>query len=331
VADVRPYLLRGGDSLLDALARVNANRRGVGIVVDGGREVLGTVSDGDIRRALMQGSDPASPVSAVMTKKLTRLSRLPVEVVAKGGTVVDVVPRPLDGPAPVAMVMAGGRGKRLRPYTDKVPKPLLKVGDSTIIERIMADLAAAGVSDIYLALNYKAKMFERRLAHVEEHVGARVHFLLEDSPLGTAGALSLLPSRPAGDVLVTNADIVTRLQYARLFEYHRAHAGWATMTAVDHVTQIPYGVLRTRGDRLTAQEEKPEVRVRCNAGMYVLAPEVLKLVKRNQYLDMPTLLDRVSGADHAVHVFPVVEKWIDSGTPEEFERVLIQFATGEEE
>jgi NDP-sugar pyrophosphorylase family protein len=279
----------------------------------------------------MKGTDPATPVSAVMASKLARRSRLPVDVVVEGGAVVDVRPRPFDGPAPVAMVMAGGRGKRLRPYTDKVPKPLLKVGESTIIERIMGDLAAAGVSDIYLALNYKAKMFERRLAHVEKHVGARVHFLLEDSPLGTAGALSLLPERPAGEVLVTNADIVTRLQYARLFEYHRAHAGWATMTAVEHVTQIPYGVLRTRGDRLTAQEEKPEVRVRCNAGMYVLAPEVLDLVKPAEYLDMPTLLDRVIDRDHAVHVFPVVERWIDSGTPEEFERVLIQFATGEEE
>jgi dTDP-glucose pyrophosphorylase len=330
VADVRPYLLRGDDSLLDALARVNANRRGAGVIVGAGRTVLGTVSDGEIRRALMKGADPASPVSAVMAKKLARLSRLTIEVTAEGGAVADVVPRPFDGTPPVAMVMAGGRGKRLRPYTDKVPKPLLKVGRSTIIERIIADLAAAGVSDIYLALNYKAKMFERRLAHVEEHVGARVHFLLEDAPLGTAGALSLLPESPTGDVLVTNADIVTRLQYARLFEYHRAHAGWATMTAVEHVTQIPYGVLRTRGDRLVAQEEKPEVRVRCNAGMYVLAPDVLDLVKPAEYLDMPTLLDRVTGADRAVHVFPVVESWIDSGTPAEFERVLIRFATGEE-
>ena len=330
MADVRPFLLRGDESLLDGLARVNANTRGVGIVVDSDRRVLGTVSDADIRRALMGGKDPASAVSSVMAKNLARRSRLPVEVVVEAGAVVDVQPRPLDGPAPVAMVMAGGRGKRLRPYTDKVPKPLLKVGDSTIIERIMGDLAVAGVSDIYLALNYKAKMFERRLAHVQDRVGVRVHFLLEDDPLGTAGALSLLPERPAGDVLVTNADIVTRLQYARLFEYHRAHGGWATMTAVDHVTQIPYGVLRTRGDRLTAQEEKPEVRVRCNAGMYVLAPEVLDLVKPATYLDMPTLLDRVLEREHAVHVFPVVEKWIDSGTPEEFERVLIQFATGEE-
>lgn len=331
MADVRPYIVKPGDSVIDALARVNANRRGAGVVVDGRRQVLGTVSDTDLRHALMRGVDETAPVSSVMAKRLTRSNRLPVEIVVDNGKLVDVQPRPPDGPPPVAMVMAGGRGKRLRPYTDKVPKPLLKVGRSTIIERIMSDLAKAGVSDIYLSLNYKAKMFEQRLAHVEEHVGARVHFLLEESPLGTAGSLSLLPDKPAGDLLVTNADIITRLQYARLFEFHRAHGGWATMTAVEHVTQIPYGVLRTRGDRLTAQEEKPEVRVRCNAGMYVLKPEVLKLVKRGQYLDMPTLLDRVTAKDEAVHVFPVVEKWIDSGTPEEFERVLIQFATGEEE
>lgn len=331
MADVRPFLVRPDDSVLDALARVNANRRGVGVVVDGRRNVLGTVDDVDLRRALMRGVEGTEAVSTVMAKKLTRVKRLPVDVVVNDGKLVDIVPREPEGVPPVAMVMAGGRGKRLRPYTDKVPKPLLKVGRSTIIERIMGDLAKAGVSDIYLSLNYKAKMFEQRLAHVEKHIGARVHFVLEDTPLGTAGALSLLPDKPQGDLLVTNADIITRLQYARLFEFHRAHGGWATMTAVEHVTQIPYGVLRTRGDRLTAQEEKPEVRVRCNAGMYVIKPEVLKLVKRGQYLDMPTLLDRVTDKGEAVHVFPVVEKWIDSGTPEEFERVLIQFATGEEE
>ena len=331
MADVRPFLIRPDDSVLDTLARVNANRRGAGVVVDGKRNVLGTVDDTDLRRALMRGVEGTEAVSSVMAKRMTRVSRLPVDVVVADGKLVDVVPREPDGPPPVAMVMAGGRGKRLRPYTDKVPKPLLKVGRSTIIERIMGDLAKAGVSDIYLSLNYKAKMFEQRLAHVESHVGAGVHFLLEDSPLGTAGSLSLLPEKPKGDLLVTNADIITRLQYARLFEFHRAHGGWATMTAVEHVTQIPYGVLRTRGDRLTAQEEKPEVRVRCNAGMYVLKPEALKLVKPGQYLDMPTLLDRVTDKGEAVHVFPVVEKWIDSGTPEEFERVLIQFATGEEE
>lgn len=329
--DVRPFAVRPDDTLLDALGRVNANGTGAGVVVDGRRQVLGTVTDGDIRRALMKGADGAAAVSTVMARGLARSKRLPFAVVSGDGKLADVQPRPAVGPPPVAMVMAGGRGKRLRPYTDKVPKPLLKVGRSTIIERIMGDLARAGVSDIYLSLNYKAKMFERRLAHVESHVGARVHFLLEDSPLGTAGSLSLLPEKPAGDILVTNADIITRLHYARLFEFHRTAGGWATMTAVDHVTHIPYGVLRTRGDRLTAQEEKPEVRVRCNAGMYVLTPDVLKLVKRGQYLDMPTLLDRVMARDRAVHVFPVVEKWIDSGTPEEFERVLIEFATGEED
>src|SRR5581483_1645687 len=186
VADVRPYIVKPGDSVAEALARVNANHRGAGVVVDGRRQVLGTVSDTDLRHALMRGVDETAPVSSVMAKRLTRSGRLPIEIDVDNGKLVDVRPRPLDGPPPVAMVMAGGRGKRLRPYTDKVPKPLLKVGRSTIIERIMSDLAKAGVSDIYLSLNYKAKMFEQRLAHVEEHVGARVHFLLEESPLGTA-------------------------------------------------------------------------------------------------------------------------------------------------
>ncbi|MBV8958121.1 MAG: CBS domain-containing protein, partial [Actinobacteria bacterium] len=123
MADVRPFIVRPDDALIDALARVNANHRGAGVVVDGRRQVLGTVSDTDIRHALMRGADETAPVSSVMAKRLARASRLPITVEVDDGKLVDVQPRSPDGPAPVAMVMAGGRGKRLRPYTDKVPKP----------------------------------------------------------------------------------------------------------------------------------------------------------------------------------------------------------------
>jgi NDP-sugar pyrophosphorylase family protein len=226
--------------------------------------------------------------------------------------------------------MAGGRGKRLRPLTDKVPKPLLRLGRYTIIERIIRELVAAGIEDVYVSLNYKAKMFERKLGD-GEHLGARVQFLHEDTALGTAGALGLLPDKPKGPVFVTNADIITRLRYARLIEFHRHRGGWATIAGAEHVKHVPYGVLRTEGSKLVAQDEKPDIRMLINAGMYVLDPRALASVKANEYLDMPVLLDQLTAKRRAVHVFPLIEKWIDSGTPEEFERVMIDFATGEEE
>lgn len=329
--DVRPFLLKPTDPVIDALTRMSANRFGCGVIADDNRTVLGTLLDAEVRRALVAGTATLdTPVDALMVKGASRRKRLPVALAVEGGRLVDVEPVPADGPAPIAMVMAGGRGKRLRPYTDKVPKPLLTVGRSTIIERIMKALADSGVSDIYLALNYKAKMFERKLGKAEDRIGARIHFLLEDEPLGTGGPLSLLPEKPTGPLLVTNADIITRLHYGRLFEFHRFHGGAVTLAAMEHTSHIPYGVLHTEGDRLTAQEEKPEVRVLVNAGMYVLDPSVLSLVEPGKFLDMPDLLARAMKKRKSVHVFRVVEKWIDSGTPEEFERVLIQFATGEE-
>ena len=307
---------------------MSANRTGAGLVADEDRRVLGTVLDSEIRRAIVSGTATDAAVRSVMAVGLARKARLPFVVTVEKSRVVDVAVKSADGPGAVAVVMAGGRGKRLRPITDKVPKPLLRVGRYTIIERIMRGLAAAGIEDIYVALNYKAKMFERLLGDGDK-VGARLHYLHEDTPLGTAGPLGLLPERPKLPVLVTNADIITGLDYARLLEFHRFHGGWGTLAAVEHVSHIPYGVLRTEGDRLVQQDEKPDVKVLVNAGMYVLDPRALSVVKRDEYLDMPPLLDTLLKRRRAVHVFPVVERWTDSGSPEEFERVMRDVATGE--
>jgi dTDP-glucose pyrophosphorylase len=331
IPDVRPFLLKPDDALIDAIGRMSANGAGFGVVADEDRKVLGTVLDAEARALIVGGTELTAPVHTVMAKGVTRRTRLPAELTVEKGRLVDVTPKAASGPPAVAVVMAGGRGKRLQPLTgSKVPKPLLRIGNQTIIERIMRGLVAAGIEDIYVALNYKAKMFERRLGEGES-VGARLHYVHEDHALGTAGPLGLLPERPKGAVLVTNADIITRLQYGRLLEFHRHHGGQATIAATEHVAHIPYGVLRTDGDRLVEQEEKPDVTVRVNAGMYVLDPKVLAVVKPNEYLDMPVLLDQLLAKRRAVHVFPVVEKWTDSGSPEEFERVMIDVATGVEE
>ncbi len=235
-----------------------------------------------------------------------------------------------EGPAPVAVLMAGGRGQRLRPLTDKVPKPLLRLGKSSVVERIIAALPQAGIEDVYLAVNYKADVFEERLGGGEA-LGVRLHYLRERMRLGTAGPLSLLGREVASPILVMNADIVTRLSFARLLDYHRQHGAAATVGGVEFVSRIPYAVLRTEGTRLVGIEEKPQTPVLCNAGIYVVEPEVLPLVPPDRALDMPDLLASVMAGGMAVAVFPIVERWFDIGSQEEFERVLLEFATGEEE
>jgi NDP-sugar pyrophosphorylase family protein len=233
---------------------------------------------------------------------------------------------------PIAVIMAGGRGQRLRPLTDKVPKPLLRVGASSIIERIIASLVSAGIGEVFLAVNYKAEAFERRLG-TGDHLGATLHYVRERRRLGTAGALSLLPeaSFRGRPILVMAADILTGMDFRAFFDFHRTHGGAATVAAVPYAARVPYAVLRTEGDRLISLEEKPEQRLLCNAGIYMIQPEVLSFVPPDVMIDMPDLLEKVLAEGLSVRIFPISEKWFDIGSPEDFERVLHEFATSEEE
>lgn len=238
--------------------------------------------------------------------------------------------RPISGNVPIAVVMAGGRGQRLRPLTDKVPKPLLRLGGSTIVERIIASLASAGVAEVYLAVNYKAEAFEERIGDGAA-LGVRVRYLHEEEALGTAGALSLLPDAPAGSVLVTNADILTRMDFGALFDAHATSGAAITIVGVEYESQVPYAVLRTEGERVVAIEEKPAQRVLCNGGIYMLRPDVLRLVPADTAIDMPDLIEKGMAEGLPVHVHAIDDKWFDIGSPEDFERVMLEFATGEEE
>lgn len=335
--------------LATATERILSGEHPVLAVVDDSGRLVGTLDDADVRRASLDQLSAVAKVSDAMeTSPLT----LPADAddddilaavgdgthtavaLTDNGRFVELrevkdVTR-YEEPLPIAVVMAGGRGQRLRPLTDKVPKPLLKVGTTTIIERIIAALRDSGVAECYLSVNYKAQAFEDRLGDGED-LGVAIRYLREEKKLGTAGSLSLLPEEPVGPVLVTNADILTRLDFSRLFNYHRAHGGPATVAVVHHSTQIPYGVMNAEGDRLVRIEEKPEVKVLCNAGIYVLQPEVLRHVAPDEALDMPDLISKLLGDGMDVHLFPVLERWFDIGSPEDFQRVLIEFATGEEE
>jgi len=322
---------------------------GFGVVLGDGGQLLGTVDDGAVRRAALNHASLDLPVTAVMSGRplvaqvgdpeervadLLRAYRVRAVPVVDGGRLVDV--RTADevpgvGPAqPSAVVMVGGRGQRLRPLTDKVPKPLLRIGPSSIVERIISSLASAGVVDVYLAVNYKASDFEKRLGDGEA-LGVHLHYLREREPLHTAGALSLLPEVPAGPVIVTNGDIVTTLDFSRLLDYHWHHGGAITVAGVEHRTHVPYGVLRSVEHHLLEIEEKPERRDFVSAGIYVLQPEVLRFVPPATHMGMPDLIADVLAEGLPVHVFPILERWYDIGSPAEFEEVLLQFATGDQE
>jgi dTDP-glucose pyrophosphorylase len=335
-------------TLATAFDRVRAAGRGLVVVVDGD-VLVGTLTDGAVRRAALDRPSLDVPVGDVVSRRpvvvdpaagddevrgLLASARLPAVPVVEGGRLVGLRTADefdgLRGPAPIAMVMVGGRGKRLRPLTDKVPKPLLRIGGGTIVERIVRNLGAAGVVDVHLATNYMAAMFEERLGDGAQ-LGVRLHYIREEEVMGTAGPLSLLSETPTSPILVTNGDLVTNLDYRALFDFHWHHGGAITVASVEHHTSVPYGVLRTAGHHLLAIEEKPTRRDLVNAGIYVLEPEVLRYLPRGVEVTMPDLIADVVADGLAVSAFPVLEPWSDIGTPEEFERVLLAFATGEEE
>lgn len=346
--DLRSFLLKPSDSLSEALARTARNGLGLALLLTRDGRLLGSITDASIRASVTKGVELRSPVTSILNRRpphapaaatekqileilaARRLRAIPVTVAGRVAGIRSLTDFPKQRVLrPIAVIMAGGRGKRLRPLTDKVPKPLLRVGSASILERIITNLARAGIEDVYISVNYKARVFERRLGD-GRHFGVHLRYLREKSALGTAGALAMLPEGLRGPVLVTNADILSRLDYARVIDYHWRHGGAATVAAVSFTTRIPYGVVRRAGERLQGIEEKPEIHTQCSAGIYVFEPECFQLVRRERRTHMPELLDMLCRSRKSVFVFPVLERWFDIGSPEDFQRVLLEFATGEE-
>ena len=321
----RAFQLKPSDSLGTAMRRVARNGEGFAAVVGDDRKLLGTFCDADGRAAMLRGVAQDLPVGELMAKGASRIGRLPGRLRVEHGVVVDV--ETIERPAVDAVVMAGGKGTRLRSITGPLPKPLLTIGGTTILERILANLAAAGTTDAWLAVNYKAALFQRHIGD-GANLGLRVNYLREAKPLGNAGALSMLPRKGAHHVFITNADIVTGLDYARMFDFHRSHGGPVTMAAVEFPTHLKYGVVHTKAGLLDHMEEKPHLSFLCNAGMYIVDRDVLRLVPKNRFFQMPDVLDAVRARGKNVHVFPLYERWVDAGSPEEFQQVLLEFATG---
>jgi len=331
-----------------ATALTATARTGVAVLRGPRRELLGTVTDASLRMAALAGTPHDAPVGPLdrgapvwvgphdddATVRAAMLdAHLTVVPVVDGDDVVDVRRASDVGivrPATTAVILAGGRGSRLAPLTDKVPKPLLAVGGRTILERILENLALAGITDVHLAVNYLAAVFEERLGDGSD-TGVHLTYLHEAEPLDTAGALSLLPAPPVGPVLVMNADQISSLPFDRLVEHHARTGSAITVASFEHTVDVPYGVLRLEEAVVTGIEEKPTLRMPCNAGIYVLDPTVLDLVPVATPYQMPALISSAMAQGMAVGAFPIVERFIDIGTREELDKALLWFATGEEE
>jgi len=315
--------------------------------------LLGILSDGDIRRAILAGQALDGPAAAAMTRApiLARANHpedwfaimrergvgaLPV--VDDAGRFVRVVevydftgaqPRWSGGQGfGAAVIMAGGEGRRLLPITLDRPKPMIDIGGVPLLERQVRAMVASGLTRIYIATNYLGQVIEDHFGDGSEF-GARIEYLREPRKLGTAGALSLLPVAPQAPILVINGDVLTTADFGKLLDYHRETKAFITVAAIVHRMVIPFGVLRLDGHRAVAIEEKPSEGYLCNAGIYVLEPESIGLVAPETHIDMTEVVNRAIADARRVSVFPIHEYWADIGSPGDLKQVLQEFGTVE--
>ena len=327
----------------EALAVIDKGVLQIALVVDDGCHLYGTITDGDIRRALLRGESLETPVQKFMnpnpitglvdedesswqrTMQRHVLHHLPL-LDAKGCIVGLVRYRPPDEPRRenLVVLMAGGQGSRLRPLTNTVPKPLLKIGAKPILETIIENFAADGFYRFALCINYKGDM-------IREHFGdgsrwdVDIQYVEEDEPLGTAGALGLLTDKPEHPIFVMNGDVLTKVDFVRLLEFHKKQNFNATMCVREYHYQIPYGVVQLDGHSLRGMKEKPVYHYFVNAGIYVLEPDVLERIPKQKYLDMPILLGTLMKDKQSVGTFPLREYWIDIGQMDQFEQAVNEF------
>ncbi|MCS0581280.1 nucleotidyltransferase family protein [Massilia pinisoli] len=327
-----------------ALETINQVGCQIALVVDESRRLLGTVSDGDVRRALLEGKTLNSLVHEVMHINATtvserddrhaRLARMrrnvlhQLPVIDSNGVVVGL--ETVDDFLTVeereesVVIMAGGLGSRLRELTQDTPKPMLRVGSRPLLETIVRAYADQGFRDFYLAVNYKAEQIETHFGDGSD-LGVRVHYLRENKRMGTAGALSLLPERPERPFVVTNADLLTKENFAYMLDQHIEAGADGTMGVREYEMQVPFGVVVEREGRIQSIEEKPVHRFTVSSGMYVLSPQALDLVPHDQFFDMPALFDAMVAKGMLTRCHRINGYWLDIGRLPDFERANRDF------
>jgi len=221
------------------------------------------------------------------------------------------------------VIMAGGKGTRLRPYTENCPKPMLPVAGRPMLEHIIEHAKSDGFCRFVIAVHYLGQMIEEYFGN-GDRLGVVIDYLHEQSPLGTAGALSLVASPPESAFVVTNGDVITDIRYGDLLDFHIRNNAVATMAVHVHEWKHPFGVVQTQGIEIVGFEEKPVVRTHINAGVYALSPSALGVLSKNSFCDMPTLFERLQMKLYRTVAYPMHEPWLDVGRPDDLVRVNLE-------
>lgn len=334
----RAAVLSPSASIKQAITKLNDTGLQIVLVLDANDTLLGTLTDGDIRRSLLKGLTLDDDIEGAMRTasfvgppemrrdmalqlmKANRLLQLPVvdaERKVVGLHLWDEIASPS---LPNAMViMAGGLGTRLRPYTESCPKPMLPVAGRPMLEHIIERAKTDGFSHFIISVQYLGHLIEEHFGD-GKRFGVRIEYLRETTPLGTAGALSLMAPRPNLPFIVTNGDVLSDIRYGELLNFHARHGAVATMAVRLHEWQHPFGVVQTQGVDIVGFEEKPVARTHINAGIYALSPEALSSMATNSRCDMPTLFEQLQTEGKRIVAYPMHEPWLDVGRPDDLKR-----------
>ncbi|MBI3011687.1 MAG: nucleotidyltransferase family protein [Candidatus Omnitrophica bacterium] len=343
--DLTTFCVKATDPLRAVVAQMDRNRLGIALVIDEARRLVGAVTDGDVRRAILSRLEFERPVETLLARKAGTAHAKPIT--ARQGadrqTLLNVLQQhrilhlPLvdeqqhvvglvtldefvpEKALPIqAVVMAGGKGSRLHPLTNELPKPMLRVGDRPVLEIIIGQLREAGIRQVKVTTHHKT---EKIAGHFGDgnRFGVELSYVEEDHPLGTVGGLGLLEV-PKETTLVINGDILTRVDFRAMLLYHREHQADLTVAVRQYDVRVPYGVVECEGPNVRKISEKPALILFINAGVYLLEPAVYQYIPNGQRLDMTDLIQRLLSEGRSVVSFPIREYWLDIGQREDYEQ-----------
>jgi len=335
-------LIKTDSRIIDAIAKLNSNSLKIVLVIDYYGKLVGTLTDGDIRRAILKNIDLNTQVINICNREPKYLTEPSIEeakkMMLKHGVsripVVNTDMKPImlftleeflrnnkeHDNIPV-VIMAGGEGKRLRPLTSIIPKPLIPVNGKPMLETIIDEFYKSGFSFFAISVNYKKEFIKSYFAE-RGSLPYEITFIEEDKPLGTAGSLSLMRDLLNSTFIVSNCDILVNVDYSSVLKFHKFHENDITVIGAIQELRVPYGVIRLKNETVEGIDEKPEYHFIVNTGIYVLEPKILHLIPENQYYDMTELINIALENKYKVSVYPTHSGWTDIGNWNELKKLL---------
>jgi dTDP-glucose pyrophosphorylase len=337
-------LININSKIEDAISNLNKVGIKIVLVVNNSGRLVGTISDGDVRRGLLRGLTLAdsideivfhSPLVAppnlgneVAMQLMISNKIFQIPIVDENQNVLGLYLWDEINGIPerdnLMVIMAGGRGTRLMPYTTYKPKPMIEFDGKPMLLHIIEKAKSDGITKFLITIHYLGDIIRNYFKNGNDF-GVEINYLEETEPMGTAGSLSMLELNIEGDIVVTNGDVISEIKYGKLLDFHTRHNGCATMAVSVHEWQNPFGVVRTSGIEVSGIEEKPIVRTYVNAGVYVLSKKALSFLRPNERCDMPELFERMLRDSCKVLAFPMHEPWIDIGSPVNLEKLSANF------